>query len=229
MTKINKLGKSTFVIAILSFLLVAVLAFGGTYAYFSATSGEAIKAEVTMGKLKLGATSKSESATVAVSTQKIVPNQPVMVGTFTSTVETDINYYARMKLVVSDVTGFAAGHTDGDDTDTQPDCSCPDKLETLLAGVDNVGANWVKADDGFYYIEDVRTSASGDLSVTLNITINPEIGQVSSTHWMSTSVTISLTFEAVQADYIGVEDTNDNDKIEANEIAAAFATAGLNA
>jgi predicted ribosomally synthesized peptide with SipW-like signal peptide len=64
MTKINKLGKSTFVIAILSFVLVAVLAFGGTYAYFSATA-EAGGTNVTLGTITLtDTTTKAEGETL---------------------------------------------------------------------------------------------------------------------------------------------------------------------
>ena len=112
MTKINKLGKSTFVIAILSFILVAVLAFGGTYAYFSATAGQNA-ARITTGHLKM---SVNDDNTVADSfealgvDEKIAQPGQVLIGsttngtteaaTITATVDANIKYYLRVKFDV---------------------------------------------------------------------------------------------------------------------------------
>ena len=74
MSKINKLGKSTFVIAILSFLLVAVLAFGGTYAYFS-------DSKTATGSFVTGTIKVSDLDATAVFTahsDEIVPGSPLI-------------------------------------------------------------------------------------------------------------------------------------------------------
>ena len=103
MSKINKLGKSTFVIAILSFLLVAVLAFGGTYAYFSATSGAAIKGTITTGHLEIdtvkGGNGTSDTlvavGTIAQPNQTIFKNETVK-----TVVKSNIAYFTRVNFSV---------------------------------------------------------------------------------------------------------------------------------
>lgn len=79
MTKINKLGKSTFVIAILSFLLVAVLAFGGTYAYFSAQSKTAT-GSIDLGNLTVGEVTGDAISSNAITFDTTVaqPNQQIL-------------------------------------------------------------------------------------------------------------------------------------------------------
>jgi predicted ribosomally synthesized peptide with SipW-like signal peptide len=119
MTKINKLGKSTFVIALLSFVLVAVLSFGGTYAYFSAVSGRAAGV-IKTGHLSLVTKEGSEiidqisKMTVANNTitqpgQRLVGDKVVGSDGNTDdtngadidiTVTTNINYYIRVKFEV---------------------------------------------------------------------------------------------------------------------------------
>ncbi|MBQ3502832.1 MAG: hypothetical protein IJA72_04140, partial [Clostridia bacterium] len=117
MTKINKLGKSTFVIAILSFLLVAVLAFGGTYAYFSDKT-ETASGKFTTGKLQLTSTS---ATTVVVDKTGVVPGAPVVEDAITVTADVNVKtiVIAVMKLTLpvgssieaSDIT-FATSATD---------------------------------------------------------------------------------------------------------------------
>lgn len=110
MTKINKFGKSTFMIAILSFVLVAVLAFGGTYAYFSAVHGRAA-GTVKTGHLSLkvedgGLVGAINGLTVASNTiaqpgQLLVGESDKVGKTLTATVNTNIDYYIRVKFAVS--------------------------------------------------------------------------------------------------------------------------------
>ena len=114
MTKINKFGKSTFMIAILSFVLVAVLAFGGTYAYFSAVAGRAA-GTVKTGHLSLAIDGNDDSLIDAINDLTVASNtiaEPgqLLVGendttgkTVTATVNTNIDYYIRVKFEV-DVT-----------------------------------------------------------------------------------------------------------------------------
>ena len=132
MTKINKLGKSTFVIAILSFILVAVLAFGGTYAYFSATT-KADSASITLGHLKISDHTKfNQTAIEAIGIA--VPNQPIIDdtnGAITVTVDSNINYFIRAKLTYD-----YELHTAGCDKTTvggTSTCACADAgIELLL-------------------------------------------------------------------------------------------------
>ena len=55
-TKSKKMTKSTFAIIIMAVVMVAMLAFGGTYAYFTATASE-VEDTVTTGTVKLNANS----------------------------------------------------------------------------------------------------------------------------------------------------------------------------
>ena len=143
MSKINKLGKSTFVIAILSFLLVAVLAFGGTYAYFSAQS-DTVTGNVVTGHLRItnigewdaenseiGGASLTSTSTVVKPGQVIYENTKV-----TTEVTSNISYFTRVRFDIN-VTP-KAGHThfthewdpDGDGAETAKTAAeCGDYLD----------------------------------------------------------------------------------------------------
>ena len=108
MSKINKLGKSSVVIAILSFLLVAVLAFGGTYAYFS-DSSKVEGSDVTLGTLVISKdTAWTDDATVVTKGEIVVPNQVIANSDVTAKVKSNINYYVRIKIVTD--YSLATGH-----------------------------------------------------------------------------------------------------------------------
>lgn len=153
MTKINKLGKSTFVIAILSFILVAVLAFGGTYAYFSSVSGRAA-GKVTTGHLTL-AVSEDDAAVSQINGYTIASNKIVQPGQrlvgagnkdedgnwtlnetseegadVNATVTSNINYYLRVKFDVKVITGKinAEGKWEADSSKSHNGIITPDDL-----------------------------------------------------------------------------------------------------
>jgi len=137
MTKINKLGKSTFVIAILSFLLVAVLAFGGTYAYFSAQS-DTVSGSVTTGHLRITSIKDGTGTTSLTSTTQIAqPNEIIYKDkTINTVVNANISYYTRVRfsVVVTPKSGAAHAVTTSD---------CGDKvtqnIEILKVTVENSG------------------------------------------------------------------------------------------
>lgn len=191
MSKINKLGKSTFVIAILSFLLVAVLAFGGTYAYFS-DAAKADTTSITMGKLTLG----DVTATTTIEKDaKVVPNQPIFSGDTTVAVDTTIAYFARVTMKISEVK-LAGSHAAED--------GCADAAIDLLSVTDAAG--WTKdteaAEDTYVYYDLTANAVSEDITITLNVKVNSEVGKQSSEHYMEATVTVNVTVEVIQADYI---------------------------
>ena len=102
MTKINKLGKSTFAIAILSFILVAVLAFGGTYAYFS-DRADAVSGNITTGHLNI-LTSAGTGESGALKTEGTIVGQPNQIifnnEEVTTTVSSNIAYFTRVRFNV---------------------------------------------------------------------------------------------------------------------------------
>ena len=69
--KSKKMTKSTFAIIIMGIVMVAMLAFGGTFAYFTATSDKA-SATITTGKVQLGANTITSVKGNIVSGQQIV-------------------------------------------------------------------------------------------------------------------------------------------------------------
>jgi predicted ribosomally synthesized peptide with SipW-like signal peptide len=102
MTKINKIGKSSFVIAILSFLLVGVLAFGGTYAYFTAKTND-VTGSVQTGNLNIGNILVGEddaTSTVKVNGGVVVPNEVVTESVFSANVTSNIDYFVRVYFAV---------------------------------------------------------------------------------------------------------------------------------
>ena len=87
MSKINKLGKSTFVIAILSFLLVAVLGFGGTYAYFNSNTDK-VGGQFTTGHVTMEA---NTDKVVISAGDLVVPGQPIIEEKLTVTTKTNVD------------------------------------------------------------------------------------------------------------------------------------------
>ncbi len=202
MTKINKLGKSTFVIAILSFLLVAVLAFGGTYAYFSATSGDAISDSVTLGHLEVALAGVSDGDILLVE-EKAVPNQPILDKAITLDMgDTNIDAYVRLQFDIEvKLTGGADvvwGTGEGKAGIEEEDFLSGDEL-----------AGWVKV--GNYYYQGANEEAdatvvSADVELDLDIRISKAVGN----YFQDAVVTITISAEAVQADFLGDAGTADS-------------------
>jgi len=221
MSKINKLGKSTFVIAILSFLLVAVLAFGGTYAYFTdkaaTTSGS-----ITMGHLYFDDASLTANVT-ANNNVKLVPNQPLFEGGAKIDVMSNIAYYARITLQIGTVDTQTVNGVNHDE------CECTEKSTKLLLTEGALTGGWV-ADatnpNVWYLTTATLPDADGktELALPVSVKVNPVIGNGGSQHFMDATATVNLTFEVIQADYIAV----DTEKTPA-EIAVAIASAFDNA
>ena len=232
MTKINKLGKSTFVIAILSFILVAVLAFGGTYAYFSARSTEAT-ATITLGHLKIdGNASFDQDALTALGVA--VPNELIITasnGTFGVDVDSNIEYFIRANITY---TATAVGTHASETT-----CDDATGLEVLLITPDGDWAAGADVDatskEGWYYLTKAQpagTLADGKYVTphTFDITarVNPEVGRYQSQHWMDATIKITVVFEVIQANYIVGDAAVDMEKTyTVQELATAFGTAKL--
>lgn len=201
MTKINKLGKSTFVIAILSFLLVAVLAFGGTYAYFSAQS-TAATGSVTTGYLKIGTVKEGEATVTDTLTMSgtVQPNQVIYDNTLKLDVEQNIAYYTRLKLTVSVDRALATdANSNGkyDDGDTykyehnhDTETSCADYVDAALKILTfTTDAGWETTTDDadfattgdsaelyFYQLEPTAKDATDPEEFALKIQVKPIMG-----------------------------------------------------
>lgn len=241
MTKINKLGKSTFVIAILSFLLVAVLAFGGTYAYFSAVAAPA-EADITMGYLRIGTEGATWDTAAIQAIGKAVPNQPIIDannGACTVAVDANVRYFVRAKITYS--VELAEAHKNETEESKCPDAEKEVLLITAnLSKAEGTGLGWLAGtyvaenSEGYYYLNTVQAATAGTHSFSITARVNPELGQVSSQHFMEAVITITVTFDVIQADYILGTNADEADKAadtpytDVKVLEAAFERAGLN-
>ena len=229
MTKFNKVGKSTFVIAILSFLLVAVLAFGGTYAYFSAETNPA-GGTVTMGNLYVYLTDGSkvlEGDKVLGEITIAQPNQEILNQTYTVDMQakknlskndlkdSNISAFVRVKITAeldlamnAEKTAYT-GNTGGDSHITPA---------TIFAITSNSN-NWFynEADGYTYYVTDKAAGASATVaeltdkvSLPVSIIVNKDVGDDRSTFFMGATGTFAIVVEAIQADYL--DDNTSADK-----------------
>ena len=245
MSKINKLGKSTFVIAILSFLLVAVLAFGGTYAYFSAKTTD-VSGTFKTGHLSITSISKGtgESDTMTI-TNVVVPGQTDIYGdgaTVTTKVNTNIDFFTRVKFNVEVEPNGHAHYAD-----TASEC------EDYLAEADyhkilnfKIGEDWKTVGDANYggevifynlartEVTDNVTAADQDVTFTFNADLASWLGANGVTgeeafgceFWMDATITVTVSVEVLQADYVADTDLNsDGDFTDVAKCAAAWTTA----
>ncbi|MFQ6724195.1 MAG: SipW-dependent-type signal peptide-containing protein [Clostridia bacterium] len=236
MSKINKLGKSTFAIAILSFILVAVLAFGGTYAYFSAVSTNSPTGTLNTAKLSLGAvTGKAidDADTGKINFTGVVqPNQILAIDAFSATVTANMKYYVRVKfeMDINDNGHNHKGPTEVAGEVTEDDL-CKDYYGNVIEAfsinttdVDNESkAIWhagnttnttegtVHSSSRYFYMLAPQEVASGQTSkshtITFTIRPNADLGNYNGTadgctYWMDMPITIAVTFEVLQAEYL---------------------------
>lgn len=205
MSKINKVGKSTFAVAILSFLLVAVLAFGGTYAYFSEKT-DTIGATVTTGTVKLDFTAPS---TIISEDDFVVPGQPLIGEALKVSTTTTVD---TVLIAVVEATSEATGITIGSGTDAKIKLSIADTWEEVE--VDGTGkvAYVYTADSKFYFNDESDTVANEKAFTTAAIYLDRS---VSGEDNMGKAITLKVTFYIAQHDYLGA--TNGAD--EAGETA----------
>jgi predicted ribosomally synthesized peptide with SipW-like signal peptide len=245
MTKFNKVGKSTFVIAILSFLLVAVLAFGGTYAYFSAKTNT-FKGNITMGELYVDLTDASGSTVTLGAIDLAQPNQRILDRSAEpykvnmvkkengETYTSNIAAYIRVKITAEldsakyPTTGTGANiKYNRTDNGADKDIITPLNIFTIDAG-----DGWYQHTDGYtYYIEGTTGTADsttkavtgGSVDLALTITLNKDVGKGGSTFFMGATGTYTIAIEVIQAQYLD-STTTPSGTYTVTELAAKWAT-----
>ena len=188
MTKYSKIKKSSFAVLALSLVLVALLAFGGTYAYFSDTVTAA------GGKVTTATLTLTDNVAITASADDLVPNQilPIVIGD----VELGGTTISAVRFSISNV-----ALKKGESTFTPPEGQAN---YLTVAAADVTGgsfAGWEKDGNYYYYKAYVKTLAIND-SMTLSVTLNADAGN----EWQGVEATFSITFEAVQAEYNGDQD-----------------------
>ena len=223
MTKYKKLTKSAFAIVALSLILVAVLAFGGTYAYFSANTG-AKSGNLTMGTLALTLTDGSSEVTVLENITVAQPGQYI-VGTkatpktYTLAMgDTNIASYVRVKITaeLTDVT-----YTENTQGDSSINAT---NFFSIVAG-----EGWYLHDGWLYQTAGDNASATvnklaaeaADPTIDVTVSINPIVGKDGSTFFMGKTGTYTITAQAIQADYLNGTDTQ---TFTVTDLAAAWDT-----
>ena len=246
MTKFNKVGKSTFVIAILSFLLVAVLAFGGTYAYFSAETTE-VKGDITMGALYVDLKDGANSVTELGDFADVNPNEQILRKDYTVDFtkggkSSTIAAFVRVK-VVAELTGTDYVVADGKytknntgingDAHITPTTIFSIKCDKNQDGTSNTSwfQNTAEGADGYTYYVGSNTNAQGASSnveavsaaikLPITITVNKEVGRGGSQFFMGATGTYSVIVEVIQAEYLKDSATQNNAYTVA-ELAAAW-------
>lgn len=206
MTKFNKIKKSTFAILALSLVLVAVLAFGGTYAYFSAS--DSLAGTRTLGTLTVDLA--GTDTTLSLKADYIVPNERITDNSYalaygTGDEATNINFYIRVVLTTSTT---ATGEL------PIGEVAIAELLQ--FSGM----AKWVGVKDAasttgtytYYFVnaENKDTSANvasvavatAPTTIDPIITVNAGVGHNGSRYYMGESVTVTLSVEVLQADYL---------------------------
>lgn len=196
MSKINKLGKSTFVIAILSFLLVAVLAFGGTYAYFSNAS-EKLGGTFTTGTITMSL-DEGTSDKFVTDGEYVVPGQPIIESAISVNTATTVNtiMFAVVKATVNaEGTDIAIGTG-----------------EAIAFAVESAWNNPVELNDGSiayvyksgtnFYFNDNSTDETAKAFTSGPVYLDKSVTNGTDNVNMGVSITLEVTFYTAQYDYL---------------------------
>lgn len=198
--KSKKMTKSTFAIIIMGIVMVAMLAFGGTFAYFTATATKAT-GSVTTGTVKLE--NKTGATITRTSTDDIVPGA-YLYGTADAYQEieltnlSDVATYVFAKFTAEAKSGSAAVTINIDGN--------PSVLKTTVKAEEG---KWTKLEgvDGVYYLAlDAKAAADTfgfkvqfDERVQANLAQgSDEVNNVSSATIMGLAINVSVEFASIQ-------------------------------
>ena len=132
-TKKKKMSKSTFAIIIMAVVMVAMLAFGGTYAYFTATATEKSTGNFTTGSIKLEA---NDDATFVTGLKDVVPGDKLTTGPLTlTTTSAGTDSYIAIKVTIE--------ATDAKGVDLVLTGTSLESAIGLLATEPTTGSKWV--------------------------------------------------------------------------------------
>lgn len=226
MTKINKSSKSTFIIALLAFLLVSVLVFGSTYAYFTAKSNS-VGGTMTTGTLHIylrDGTDILEGDNVLGDIGTVLPGQTIHEAEYTidmqaatnlndeDLVDSTISAFVRVKVVAAldeeacplDATGKTYENNNGGDSHLTP--------ETIFE-ITSDSTEWIAYDGYLYYVEDNSNNENSTIleltdtaTLPIAITVNKDVGNGGSTYFMGVAGSFVISVEAIQADYLGQDE-----------------------
>ena len=188
--------------------IVALLAFGGSYAYFTASSGMT-GGKVVTGTLKMGGAVTLNSTL----DDSFVPGQSIVVTGYEN-IAVSGNTYAAYRLKISELS-----IEDKDTSDAAPDGSL---FTITVSGLDQTTPEWVKHSDGYWYYYQVNTGDAVTKLGNIIPSITISLAGTATNEYQNLEVTFGVTFEATQAEYAG---SNTNGYTAATTIAPAAAAA----
>jgi len=211
--KSKKMTKSTFAIIIMAIAMVAMLAFGGTYAYFTDVANVGTFDTVTTGKIRLGANTKFSNTTVL---QNIVPTEPIFEAPITLEIIDESNRAAYI-FIEFDITasGVSAeqltnltvnGLSDGLDVAVK-ETGKADTTVDLVEGTVTV-ENPLKEEEGqpdtiskkIYYILTTDNEERNLATRTYTISdLNATLTKDADNSWQEKQITITASVNIIQA------------------------------
>lgn len=176
MTKYSKIAKSSFAVIVLSLILCAVLAFGGTYAYF--TAKETKNGTITMATLGIS------PLTLTTQSNKVVPGQDALTApvSFTSTATTNVPMIMLAKVEIQAQQGA-----------------------TITASA-APNSTWeeVPEQTGYYAFKGTGSyKTAGTASEEFTVVDSVFVDRTNGNEIMGKTLTITVTVWAMQADWVG--------------------------
>ena len=198
MTKLKskKMTKSTFAIIIMAVIMVAMLAFGGTYAYFTATAGEIKSDELTTARVKLGV----PTITTVANTTLLLPGQPITTAPISIANESNVDTYVFVTVSIDVTKGNEAvvlkNKAGAELTDAQ----------AFGFGISDAGTGFTKfveldGQEGVYWsrVNADTTSANFVNSLTLSADVHSQSTTTAEGDAMTATVVITVTANSIQA------------------------------
>ena len=182
MTKLKskKMTKSTFAVIIMAIAMVAMLAFGGTYAYFTATAGAGLEGTVHTAEVKL--TTAADSVTFTGHAAEFLPSETLS-ATVTYSDASTRGTWVFFKL-----------------SDEMPDVFT---ISGIKVGSEN--ATETSNGSGIYYYENSQTdAANGDKVKSASLVVSFTIEFAASADDTYQNKTYTITLEACSVQHEGL-------------------------
>ena len=219
--KSKKMTNSTFAIIIMAIAMVAMLAFGGTYAYFTAQT-TAVSPTTTTGRVQLGANS------VATLTQQVVPGQELLSGDVTVTSNSTVDTYVFITFSAS------IEKAAGDDVNTAVPAAVTDtpdaEGEYKLVATPVTGWNLI-ADSTTVYYKKVTANTATPITVCSSIKFDGYSVSTESLKGslMDATITVTIDSSAIQCEgFTSIGEGEGFDyETEAEAAKAAYAFANI--
>jgi len=172
----------------MAIVMVAMLAFGGTYAYFTATAGEARTATTNLGKIALDGTATKLTAT---STTNALPGENI--------------FSEDAKLTISDKSNRASYiFIEVSATVTKKGASTSEAFN--LEGLDTLDT--VTEEGKTVYVITTTEGEGGTAGTDIEITgINGQLPSTWNNEYQEATVTVSFTVKSIQT--VGFDDAQD--------------------